>query len=337
MKIIDTLLKSDEPSIRYKIRVNVLGEDPDSRSIKLLRQQIKKSPRVECLLKGMDKYGKITDPPSIYKKWCGAHWILLHLAELGYPSGDKTLLAIRDQVYEVWLAPRYLNTFIVDKPNPNKIYHKEGVPIISGKARRCASQQGLALWSTLKLGINDERTPNLAKLLLDWQWHDGGWNCDKRPEATNSSFYETIIPFRALWLYSNFFKDETCLKAAKKASEIFLKRSLFRRYSDGKVIKDEFLRLHYPTYFEYDILAILKVLAECGMTNDKRVNEALDILESKRLPDGSFPVEDSYYRISKTRNQIRVEPISWGNRKKNQMNEWVTADTLFVLKGFGRI
>jgi hypothetical protein len=337
MNIIDTLLKSAEPSIRYKIRVNILDEDPDSRGIKLLGQEIKKSARVQTLLKGVDESGKISDPPSIYKKWCGAHWVLLHLAELGFPGRDKSLHPIRDQVYDNWLSERYMNTVIEKNPDQYKRHYPNGVPIIEGKARRCASQQALALWSTIKLGIANERTPLLAELLLKWQWPDGGWNCDRRPEAKISSFYETILPLRALSLYGNTYKDKECLKVAKKASEIFLKRSLFRKLSTGEIINDEFLRLHYPAYFEYDILAILKVLAECGFTKDKRVNESLDILQSKQLPEGGFPVENNYYRISAVRNQIRVEPISWGTRKKNQMNEWVTADALFVLKKFGRI
>ena len=51
--------------------------------------------------------------------------------------------------------------------------------------------------------LADGRTDELVNRLLKWQWPDGGWNCDKRPEADSSSFMETLIPLRALALYAS--------------------------------------------------------------------------------------------------------------------------------------
>jgi hypothetical protein len=44
--LIDALLHSDEPSIRWKAMVRVAGEDPDSRKVKDLREEIRNSPRL---------------------------------------------------------------------------------------------------------------------------------------------------------------------------------------------------------------------------------------------------------------------------------------------------
>jgi len=38
--VINALLKSSEPSIRWKTRVRVLGEDPESKAIRALREEI---------------------------------------------------------------------------------------------------------------------------------------------------------------------------------------------------------------------------------------------------------------------------------------------------------
>ena len=43
--VIDALMRSDEPSIRWKAMVRVAGEPPDSRKVKDLREQIRTSPR----------------------------------------------------------------------------------------------------------------------------------------------------------------------------------------------------------------------------------------------------------------------------------------------------
>ncbi len=50
--LIDTLLHSDEPSIRWKVMVRVLGEDPHSRKIRDLQEEIRNSPRAKALLAG---------------------------------------------------------------------------------------------------------------------------------------------------------------------------------------------------------------------------------------------------------------------------------------------
>ena len=38
----------------------------------------------------------------------------------------------------------------------------------------------------MRLGFVDERCDQLAGKILACQWPDGGWNCDKRPEASHA-------------------------------------------------------------------------------------------------------------------------------------------------------
>jgi hypothetical protein len=61
----------------------------------------------------------------------------------------------------------------------------------------------------------------------------------------------------------------------------------------------------------------------------------LDLLESKRLPDGGFPAEKTYYRVTDRRTAGRCL-VDWGGTSQRRMNEWVTADALSVLKAAGR-
>ena len=99
------LLASDEPSIRWKVRVGVLREDPTSLAIRRLQGVIRRSARVTALLEGHD-----AARASTYAKWGGAHWVLASLADLGYPAGDDRLVALRDEVLETWLHPRYFRS-----------------------------------------------------------------------------------------------------------------------------------------------------------------------------------------------------------------------------------
>lgn len=124
--------------------------------------------------------------------------------------------------------------------------------------------------------------------------------------------------------------------AAERAADVFLKRRLYKRQSDGSVMADDFVKLHYPCYWHYDILFGLKVMAEAGFIGDERCTAALDLLESKRLPDGGWPAEKKYYRVTNKRTSGR-SLVDWGGTSKRHMNEWVTADTLYVLKAAGRL
>ena len=148
---VGALLESREPSVRWKVRVGILGEDAQSKSVRALREEIRTSPRVRALLARRDSEGRIKTRHSIYDKWQGAHWILASLADLGYPEGDSTLFPVRDQVLDCWLSREFYEEF--EATGKEDAYKKIGVPVIHGRPRRCASQQGYALYYLITLGL----------------------------------------------------------------------------------------------------------------------------------------------------------------------------------------
>jgi hypothetical protein len=316
--IIKKLLNSDEPSVRFKVLVNVLGEELESSDIKKLQEEIKSSPRVRLLLSERGKDGKIPFHP--YRKWNGAHWVLAILADIGYPPGDKSLVPLREQVYE-WLFSSK---------------HEKKIISIEGRVRRCASQEGNALYYLLSLGLANARTEELAERLMKWQWPDGGWNCDKNPKAINSSFMESLIPLRGLALYGKLTGNKYAKTAARNASELFLKRKMFEIKSTKRWKKEDFIELHYPCYWHYDILFGLKVMVEAGFIDDERCYDALELLESKMLLDGGFPAEKRYYQVTEKIKTGR-SLVDWGGTSKKHMNEFITADALCVLRKSRRL
>lgn len=318
MEIVDKLLDSTEPAIRFKTLTEVLGTPVDDPKVARAQRAIRRSKRVVTLLGERDEDGRIPFHP--YAKWRGAHWVLVMLGELDYPPVDKTLIPLREQVYAWLFGPS----------------HTAGIRTIAGRVRRCASQEGNALWATLKLGLADERTDELARRLCAWQWPDGGWNCDKNPAASHSSFMESLIPMRALALFAEQNGDKNARVAAERTAEIMLKRRLYRREHGGAVIRHEFTQLHYPCYWHYDILFALKVMAEAGFIGDSRCADALDLLESKRLPDGGFPAEGQYYRTW-GKPTTGYSAVDWGGTSKLRMNEWVSVNALAVLRAAGRL
>lgn len=316
--MIKLLAEHPEPSARYRIAVGVKGFAEQSREVVQLRLDVKESSRIQTMLAARDSDGRF--PWHAYQKFNGSFWVFLVLADMGYPVGDESLIPLRDQMLEWLFDPRRL----------------KAIPLINGRWRRCACQEGGAVFSSLRLGLVDSRVEQLVQMLLKWQWSDGGWNCDKHPDAAHSSFHESCIPLRALnafWLASG---DASVKAARDRAAERFLSRFLYKNPATGKAIKPEFTKPAYPAYWHYDFLYGLRAMAECGLIDDPRCQDALDLLESKRLPDGGFGAEAKYYQYShevKTGRSL----VDWGGTSKQHFNPFITAEALTILKAASRI
>ncbi|MBT3374700.1 MAG: hypothetical protein HN742_28660 [Lentisphaerae bacterium] len=331
--VVAALLRADDPCVRYRALVDVCGIAPDSKRACREREAIRSSTRVGKLLSPHSADGRVS---GVYSKYTGAHWALADLADIGYPPGDTALIPLRDQVYEYWLDPVRTRERVVDR-EAARYKSRPGVPIIDGRARRCASQEGNALYATLALGLADDRTDQLAANLTRWQWPDGGWNCDRKTSARTSSFHETLLPLRGLAWHAKLTGSEASSRAVDACCEFLLERKLFKRRHDGSVIHGSFLRLRYPHYWHYDILIALKVMAEAGRIGDCRCAEALDLVESRQLPDGGWRAEGKHYRVvDEPANGGSM--VDWGPvSRRKVMNPFVTLDALHVLRAAGRL
>jgi hypothetical protein len=83
--------------------------------------------------------------------------------------------------------------------------------------------------------------------------------------------------------YARRKSQATAMQAAERAAEVFLRRKLFRRASDGRVINADFVALHYPLYWHYDFLGGLKAMKQVGRISDPRCIEAIDLLEPRSV------------------------------------------------------
>ena len=314
--LVERLKNSEDPSVRYIFLRDCCDCDPAE--LESLKSQIMQSPRVRKMLDVRKPDGGL--PWHAYAKWRGAFWTFLLLADLGYPEGDAGLAPLKEQILDWLLDDARL----------------QRVPRINGRWRRCALQESGAVYSILKLGLADPRLERLVELLLQWQWPDGGWNCDKKPAASHSSFFESLIPLRGMNAYALATGDPRAQAAVERVSEMFLSRRLFKRLTNGETILQAFGQFAYPPYWHYDILTALTAMHEIGRLDDPRCSDALDFLESRRLPDGGFAADVKYYRVTQ-RETSGVSPVDWGPVSKTKMNEYVTVRALGVLNHAGRI
>jgi len=310
------LLEPEDPSVRYLALTDLLGRTGRSREVREALARIPSGPRVRALIAGQRADGGFGVHP--YQKWTGAHWRLVSLLELGLPAGHPAALRAANQVLR-WLGGSA---------------HRKRIVVLEGRVRRCASQEGNALGVTSRLGMaGDERVRELAGFLVDWQWPDGGWNCDKDPGADHSSFYESLAPMWGLLEHYRATGDRDALMASERAREMFLRHRLFRSEETGDVIDAEWLKLHYPLYWHYDVLHALVILSRFGPLGDPRMREALDVVEGKRLADGRWRAEGFYWHPPGKRRP-HAEVVDWGRTGPSKM---ITVNALRVLRAAGRV
>lgn len=264
---------------------------------------------MRALLEGQGPDGGFGSHP--YSKWRGAHWRLVSLVELGIPAAEPRAVAAAETVLE-WLGGRA---------------HVDGMTRISGLARVHASQEGNALAVCCRLGLaGDPRVRRLATSLIDWQWPDGGWNCDVRPRARRSSFHESLAPAWGLHEYASATGDPDAASAVARAAELFLSHRLFRSLRTGEPINRTWLALHYPPYWHYDVLQGLLILTRLGHAHDPRMADARDLVERRRRPDGTWR-PGGYWWNPQPGNRL-PDVVDWGRSGPNEM---LTLNALRVL------
>lgn len=288
---IDWLLASREPAVRALTHRDLLGRPSPTDEDAILD-----GPAVRALLAGQQPDGGFGGHP--YNKWVGAHWRLVSLVELGIPAGEPRAVAALDTVL-AWLTGTG---------------HVRNVPVIEGLPRRCGSQEGNALAVACRLGqAADARVQQLAASLIGWQWPDGGWNCDRHPEAHRSSFNETLAPMWGLHEYATASGSTDAARAADRAAELFLEHRLFRALSTGERINDEWLTPHWPPYWRYESLQALVILARMGRVADPRAADAIEELVARRQADGRWRGSRKWWKRPAAPHRPSSEAIDWSD------------------------
>jgi Prenyltransferase and squalene oxidase repeat len=174
--------------------------------------------------------------------------------------------------------------------------------------------------------------PRVARA-IDWlvgaQRVDGGWNCFPEDESGGTpDSWEPLAAFAALP------SSQRPREAVARGVEFFLDRHL--GLDDPY---EPWRRIHFPNHYYYDFLIGLDLVTTLGTGDDERLAPALDLLRSKRRPDGRWaldmthpdidPEGDPPYKpvikefLAKVR-RIEVEP-------PGEPSKWATLHAMRVL------
>jgi len=327
---VEWLLQSDHPAIRRLTTLRLLGRglrDPDVQQLDLALLQ---DSWVAALLEG-ERHETLHGPMRAhpYRKWGGGHWRLISLAELDVPADDPEIAAAVRAAFDetaAWLL------------SPGRVARADRQ--IRGRSRICGSQNGAAIWAASRLGLaGDERVGTLVEHLLRWQWPDGGWNCDKRPEATHASFNESWMPLRGLAAFRAAQGAAGTTPPGDRvvagsldatidgAAEFLLRHRVVESERTGEVAHPRLLELRWPPYWHYGLLPGLLALDAAGRLDDPRVAPAFDRLRELRGVDGRWHPTGRWWGGPGSKGS-NVEIVAWGRAGETAM---LTIGALSVL------
>lgn len=308
---VQRLVASSDPSVRFLALTEVMQKPPTATQVVAARRSIASGVKVRLLLAGQERDGGFRVHP--YLKWTGGFWRLVALAELAMPPRHAGVRALANHVLR-WVEGE----------------RRAAKPIeIRGLVRAHATQDGFALAALSLLGLaKSSRVKRVADRLVEWQWPDGGWNCDRSPKASHSSFHETQGPLWGLAEFHRATGHEDALRAAGMAAEFLLRHRLFRSEGSRNVINESWLWLRFPSYWHYDVLQGLWTISRVGKLGDPRAGEALDLVLQKRHSDGMCHADGYHWKPPGSKGS-NVEVVDWG---RGGPSEWVTLRALRVLR-----
>ena len=193
-----------------------------------------------------------------------------------------------------------------------------GEPFFAGETEPCINGRAVALGAYF-----GENVDGIVTRLVGEQLEDGGWNCEAENGSVRSSFDTTINVLEGLLLYERAGGAVDVAEARRRGDEYLLERKLFRRKSTGEVVKPSYLEFSFPNYWHYDVLRGLDYFREADGRPDPRMDEAIELVRSKRRPDSTWLLENTHR--GKVHFQLEDgdgRPSRWNTLRAQRVLSW---------------
>jgi hypothetical protein len=311
--VIDWLLDSD-PSIRWQVMRDLVGAVESDWATE--RAKIESVGWGAKLLALQDEDGQWAGGSFVPRGFTRQDW-----KKFGQPWTATTFSL--SQLREFGLDPSSDRAKqIVKLIGLNSRWDEGGQPYWEGEVEECINGRTVADGAYFGVDVS-----SIVVRLLGERLSDGGWNCERANGSVRSSFHTTINVLEGLLEYEKATGGTPASREARRSGEAYLlERNLFRRRSTGEPADEQFLRFLHPNRWRYDVLRALDYYRSSAMhtgaTPDPRLAEAVNHVRSKRLADGTWPLD--WIPEGQVWFQVDVGP--------NKPSKWVTLRAMRVLK-----
>lgn len=194
-----------------------------------------------------------------------------------------------------------------------------GQPFFSGEVEPCINGRTVTLGAYFGQNVD-----GVVTRLLSEQLQDGGWNCEADNGSVRSSFHTTINVLEGLLEHERATGGSAeSIAARRRGEEYLLERKLFRRKSTGEIVNPAWLRFSFPTRWHCDVLRALEYFRSAGDAPDSRIDEAIDLLRSKRQSDGTWLLENTHPgKVHFALDEGDGGPSRWNTLRAMRVLDW---------------
>ncbi len=320
------LLSADDLSVRYFTLTSLLGKPFDDQEVRLAQKDIMEKGLVPKILASQNEDGSWGIPEKFYQlKYTGTVWTLLLLAELAADPLDIRIQKACEFILWHSQNPETAGFSYTSSAKTGTGLASGVIPCLTGNM----------VYSLIKLGyLQDSRLQQAISWINTCQRADDGIN--KAPEGAMYQRYEmcwgrhschmgVAKALKALAAIPPSARSPETEGKLDELAEYFLLHHLYKKsHNLAEISRPGWLKLGFPLMYQTDILELLGIFADLGRW-DQRLEDALDLIKSKQLPDGTWNLENS----NNGKMQVRIE-------QKGKPSRWITLKALKVLDSFTR-
>jgi hypothetical protein len=302
------LLEPEDPSLKYRTLVELMGKSPNDSEAVECKRRIAESAPVKVLLSKMhpDGYwlqknprtGRMLGAGVEYGAFGTTHYCLSYLAELGMD---------RINAHVAKAAERYLG---LQKSDGDFRHHYSCL-------------LGLNIRTFIMLGYRkDLRVQKSIDLLLNTDRPDGGYLCDMhegkyKTKAVESCFRGSVKALLA-FSYLPEYRDHDRIR---RLVDYFVRREgIFRSTDLKEFVNKDVERNSFPIVWRANVFEILLALSKTGYGKDRRLRRAWNCLDAKADKNGKHILDWT------------PEQCPWKVGQRNQPNKWMTFYALLAHK-----
>jgi hypothetical protein len=323
-EVLDWLCEEDNLSVKYFTLKNLLGKGEQEAEVVEARRQIMLRGVVPKILSKLNEDGHYVDEKVIRKygkamadfgylpKYKATIWQLILFAELGADSKDSRIRKTCEYVL-------------------NHCYTEKGLFTMMGADYLTPCFQGNMVYAFSKLGYaEDERVRKTLQVLVKYQrFDDGNFKTPKdwpyfgrrdRCSSAHSCYAGCSKGLKAVSTLPKNKWDDEVRGYVRRGSEYFLIHHVYKSsHNPSKLLHSNIDLITFPNFAYSDFLEILDILLDLGV-KDVRMNDAIDLLKSKRKENGRWFLERD---VSGMHTKIET---------KGRESKWATYRALNVLR-----
>jgi hypothetical protein len=301
------LLEPENSPVRYWTLVDILNRSPDDLEVLEAQAAIPTYPPVVELLAAQEPDGYwVKRDYYLPRASLGTFWVLTVLGDLGLTVEEEH---VRRACNFMFTNQRENGTFCRRRrvSGQGTMWEKHTEPCTHARIVRFLIQFGCA---------KDPRVRKAIDWLLPIQRDDGMWFC--RGAEGRGCLRATIDVLRVAALDPQTAAQRGITQAATAVCDLLMEPRMSRYHVGDAWGTWECLK--YP-YFGFSVISALDALTRLGYTlEEPKIAAAVEYLLSRQLPDGIWPLDDSWSR----------SPIDFG--QPSEPNKWLTLDALRVVK-----